>query len=173
MVPPSTVGLEVLALGTGFPMRSPRCLTTMLEVIAEALIMLIITTITVTDDTILLTVTINMELAILRMWRTPLSKEQPRVDQFLPNQKNLQTQGLRTLHQRKISDMGATLLNAGLVCRYVRSPQNVLLRWKLEAKRKRLLLLPSLKLLFPFLFSTKKTKKNYEWCANVCFQIVL
>ena len=77
----------------------------MLEVIAEALIMLIITTITVTDDTILSTVTINMELAILRMWRTPLSKEQPRVDQFLPNQKNLQTQGLRTLHQRKISDM--------------------------------------------------------------------
>ena len=109
MVPPSTVGLEVLALGTGFPMRSPRCLTTMLEVIAEALIMLIITTITVTDDTILLTVTINMELAILRMWRTPLSKEQPRVDQFLPNQKNLQTQGLRTLHQRKISDMVSKL----------------------------------------------------------------
>jgi len=128
----------------------------MLEVIAEALIMLIITTITVTDDTILLTVTINMELAILRMWRTPLSKEQPRVDQFVPNQKNLQTPDLRTLHQR-IMIKGATLLNAGLVCRYVRSPQNVLLRWKLEAKRKRPpLLLPSLKLLFPFLFSTKK-----------------
>ena len=61
MVPPSTVGLEVLASGTGFPMRSLRLTRWTMLAVIEALIMLIITTITVTDDIILLTVTMHME----------------------------------------------------------------------------------------------------------------